>query len=166
MSKSRSPFGIGARARYPLSHSWRLRSPLCVSWWSTSLYSGSPPKLTTTLHLLSAFFLVSMTTRGAAQQIAPSTPKRPSKTASSQSLNHLLNFSLPPRQTHQLQSLPRRSRRHGANQAVWNKERESMFCIIKYETYIHPYYPLPDVPIADVMSRKSQDSLTHNIDLL
>jgi hypothetical protein len=57
----------------------------------------------------------------------PSTPKRVAKSASSQSLNHLLNFSLPPRQTHQVQSLPRRSRRHGTTQGVWNKEREAVF---------------------------------------
>jgi hypothetical protein len=57
----------------------------------------------------------------------PSTPKRVAKSASSQSLNHLLNFSLPPRQTHQAQSLPRRSRRHGTTQGVWNKEREAVF---------------------------------------
>ena len=54
----------------------------------------------------------------------PPTPKRVAKSASSQSLNHLLNFSLPPRQTQQVQSLPRRSRRHGTTQGVWNKERE------------------------------------------
>lgn len=57
----------------------------------------------------------------------PSTPKRVAKSASSQSLNHLLNFSLPPRQIHQAQSLPRRSRRHGTTQGVWNKEREAVF---------------------------------------
>lgn len=57
----------------------------------------------------------------------PSTPKRVAKSASSQSLNHLLNFSLPPRQTHQASSLPRRSRRHGTTQGVWNKEREAVF---------------------------------------
>jgi hypothetical protein len=57
----------------------------------------------------------------------PSTPKRVAKSASSQSLNHLLNFSLPPRQTQQVQNLPRRSRRHGTTQGVWNKEREAIF---------------------------------------
>ena len=57
-------------------------------------------------------------------QSIPSTPKRSSKSASSQSLNHLLNFSLPPRQTQQLQALPRRSRRHGVQHPVWNKESE------------------------------------------
>ena len=50
------------------------------------------------------------------------TSKRPGKMASSQSLNHLLNFTLPPRQTHQYQSMPRRKRT--TNQQVWNKERE------------------------------------------
>ncbi|KAI9510821.1 hypothetical protein F5148DRAFT_498415 [Russula earlei] len=53
----------------------------------------------------------------------PTPPKRVAKSASSQSLNHLLNFSLPPRQTQHVQSLPRRSRRHGITHGVWNKER-------------------------------------------
>lgn len=43
--------------------------------------------------------------------------------AANQSLNHLLNFSLPPRQSHTVQSIPRRSRRTGTQQGVWNKER-------------------------------------------
>jgi hypothetical protein len=46
---------------------------------------------------------------------------RPAKMASNQSLNHLLNFSLPPRQPN---PLPRRSRKT-TGAAVWNKERES-----------------------------------------
>ena len=37
-------------------------------------------------------------------------------------LNHLLNFTLPPRQAQPLANLPRRSRRTGTQQ-VWNKER-------------------------------------------
>ena len=40
-----------------------------------------------------------------------------------QSLNDMLNFSLPPRQTH-VQSIPRRSRRTGNQQGIWNKESE------------------------------------------
>ena len=51
------------------------------------------------------------------------TPKRAPKMASGQSLNHLLNFSLPPRQSRFPLSLPRRSRRNGTHQDVWNKER-------------------------------------------
>jgi hypothetical protein len=52
--------------------------------------------------------------------IPPSTtPKRGS---SSQSLNHLLNFTLPPRQSQQ--TLPRRNRRTNGSSLVWNKERE------------------------------------------
>lgn len=47
------------------------------------------------------------------------TPKRPAKMASSQSLNHLLNFTLPPRQT---PAVPRRSRKYGTQHGVWNKE--------------------------------------------
>ncbi|CCL98094.1 uncharacterized protein FIBRA_00088 [Fibroporia radiculosa] len=46
---------------------------------------------------------------------------RPAKMASSQSLNHLLNFTLPPRQSHQHQSFPRRNRK-STHPAVWNKE--------------------------------------------
>ena len=49
--------------------------------------------------------------------------KRAAQT-STQSLNHLLNFSLPPRQAHYPQSIPRRARRTGGNHHVWNKERE------------------------------------------
>ncbi len=72
------------------------------------------------------------------------TPKRVAKSASSQSLNHLLNFSLPPRQTQQVQSLPRRSRRHGAAQGVWNKEREAVFRLERSPAMItiHPLFRL------------------------
>ena len=56
--------------------------------------------------------------------IPSSTPKRSSgRMASTQSLNHLLNFTLPPRQSPQ--SIPRRSRRTNGSSQVWNKERES-----------------------------------------
>jgi hypothetical protein len=65
-----------------------------------------------------------MAAQGTTRPSNPPTPKRVAKSASSQSLNHLLNFSLPPRQTQQVQSLPRRSRRHGTTHGVWNKERE------------------------------------------
>ncbi|KAF7307439.1 RING finger domain protein [Mycena indigotica] len=51
----------------------------------------------------------------------PLTPRRASKMASNQNLNHLLNFTLPPRQS-QPQSLPRRSRKT-ANHGIWNRER-------------------------------------------
>ncbi|OAX38389.1 hypothetical protein K503DRAFT_770550 [Rhizopogon vinicolor AM-OR11-026] len=53
--------------------------------------------------------------------------------ASNQSLNHLLNFTLPPRQT-QPQSLPRRSRKT-VNPAVWNKER---FVNAQYRFVMNP----------------------------
>lgn len=49
--------------------------------------------------------------------------KRSSK-PSAQSLNHLLNFTLPPRQTHYNQGIPRRARKTGGHHNVWNKERE------------------------------------------
>ncbi|KAF8445703.1 hypothetical protein L210DRAFT_3501601 [Boletus edulis BED1] len=61
------------------------------------------------------------------------TPKRPSKMASSQSLNHLLNFTLPPRQTHS-QSLPRRGKKSTAH-GVWNKER---FVNAQYRFVMNP----------------------------
>ncbi|TFY67316.1 hypothetical protein EVJ58_g1693 [Rhodofomes roseus] len=62
--------------------------------------------------------------------------KRSSKMASSQSLNHLLNFTLPPRQSHQNQSLPRRNRRSNAHPAVWNKER---FVNAQYRFVMNPH---------------------------
>ncbi|KAJ3534920.1 hypothetical protein NM688_g7058 [Phlebia brevispora] len=64
----------------------------------------------------------------------PNNKRSSKKMASSQSLNHLLNFSLPPRQTHQYQSLPRR-RKPGAQQAVWNKER---FLNAQYRFVMNP----------------------------
>ncbi|KAF5313222.1 hypothetical protein D9619_002821 [Psilocybe cf. subviscida] len=50
-------------------------------------------------------------------------------------LNHLLNFSLPPRQTRPLSSLPRRSRKVGHVQGVWNKER---FVNAQYRFVMNP----------------------------
>jgi hypothetical protein len=58
----------------------------------------------------------------AAELSGQNTPKRPSKMASSQSLNHLLNFTLPPRQSHS-QSFPRRGKKSSTH-GVWNKESE------------------------------------------
>jgi hypothetical protein len=57
------------------------------------------------------------------------TPRRLSKVPATQAmnLNHLLNFSLPPRQTRPVSSIPRRSRKTGNVQGVWNKERELPF---------------------------------------
>lgn len=60
-----------------------------------------------------------MTSQLRAQATAP---KRPPKMASNQSLNHLLNFTLPPRQI-QPQIVPRRSKK-AVHSAVWNKESE------------------------------------------
>ncbi|KZT74957.1 hypothetical protein DAEQUDRAFT_720147 [Daedalea quercina L-15889] len=65
-----------------------------------------------------------------------SKPKRSSKMTSSQSLNHLLNFTLPPRQSHHNQSLPRRTRRSNAHPAVWNKER---FVNAQYRFVVNPH---------------------------
>ncbi|EKM61388.1 uncharacterized protein PHACADRAFT_247951 [Phanerochaete carnosa HHB-10118-sp] len=64
----------------------------------------------------------------------PTTPKRNSKMASGQSLNHLLNFSLPPRQSQQYQNLPRR-RKPGTHTAVWNRER---FVNAQYRFLMNP----------------------------
>ena len=57
--------------------------------------------------------------------LQPNTPSRASKMAANQfvNLNHLLNFTLPPRQTRPLNNIPRRSRKSGTSQGVWNKER-------------------------------------------
>ncbi|KAG5639560.1 hypothetical protein H0H81_012231 [Sphagnurus paluster] len=52
----------------------------------------------------------------------PATPKRVQKMASAQNMNHLLNFTLPPRAQPPV-NLPRRSRKMGTHQGVWNKER-------------------------------------------
>ncbi|KXN88938.1 RING finger protein 10 [Leucoagaricus sp. SymC.cos] len=67
----------------------------------------------------------------------PSTPKRTAKMASNQpgNLNHLLNFSLPPRQSRPLSSIPRRGRRTGTTQGVWNKER---FVNAQYRFVMNP----------------------------
>ncbi|KIJ21979.1 hypothetical protein PAXINDRAFT_105678 [Paxillus involutus ATCC 200175] len=69
----------------------------------------------------------------ATEPIGHTTPKRPAKMASSQSLNHLLNFTLPPRQT-QPQSLPRRSKKP-TSQGIWNKER---FVNAQYRFVVNP----------------------------
>ena len=39
-------------------------------------------------------------------------------------LSHLLNFTLPPRQSRPIQSIPRRSRKTANTHGVWNKERQ------------------------------------------
>ncbi|EMD41869.1 hypothetical protein CERSUDRAFT_110428 [Gelatoporia subvermispora B] len=62
--------------------------------------------------------------------------KRSAKMTSSQSINHLLNFTLPPRQSHHAQSLPRRARRTATNMGVWNKER---FVNAQYRFVMNPH---------------------------
>ncbi|KAI1793979.1 hypothetical protein LXA43DRAFT_185506 [Ganoderma leucocontextum] len=64
----------------------------------------------------------------------PNQNKRSAK-APAQSLNHLLNFTLPPRQTHYNQSIPRRARRTGNQYGVWNKER---FMNAQYRFVMNP----------------------------
>lgn len=75
-----------------------------------------------------------MTTQTGSELSAASTGKRAGKmtTNSNQSLNHLLNFSLPPRQ---VQALPRRSRKYGTQHGVWNKER---FVNAQYRFVMNP----------------------------
>ncbi|KAG5716466.1 hypothetical protein E4T56_gene15104 [Termitomyces sp. T112] len=55
--------------------------------------------------------------------------------ASSQNLNHLLNFTLPPRQVRPPVNLPRRSRKTGTQEGVWNKER---FVNAQYRFVMNP----------------------------
>ncbi|KAF9486335.1 hypothetical protein BDN70DRAFT_869827 [Pholiota conissans] len=76
-----------------------------------------------------------MTSASGSIQVA--VPKRLSKMPASQpiNLNHLLNFTLPPRQTRPLTSLPRRSRKVGSVQGVWNKER---FVNAQYRFVMNP----------------------------
>ncbi|KAF9270741.1 hypothetical protein L218DRAFT_54268 [Marasmius fiardii PR-910] len=62
-------------------------------------------------------------------------PKRPTKMASTQSLNHLLNFTLPPRQSQPPPSIPRRGRRTNNQYGVWNKER---FVNAQYRFVMNP----------------------------
>jgi hypothetical protein len=63
-------------------------------------------------------------------RVQATAPQRPPKMASNQSLNHLLNFTLPPRQI-QPQIVPRRSKK-AVHSAVWNKESEYrlLYCIV------------------------------------
>ncbi|KIL71629.1 hypothetical protein M378DRAFT_64871 [Amanita muscaria Koide BX008] len=64
-------------------------------------------------------------------------PNRALKMASNQALdlNQLLNFTLPPRQSRTLTNLPRRGRRTGNIQGVWNKER---FLNAQYRFMMNP----------------------------
>ncbi|KAG7452199.1 uncharacterized protein BT62DRAFT_926410 [Guyanagaster necrorhizus] len=74
-----------------------------------------------------------MTSLSAAQA---TTPKRAPKMASQVNLNHLLNFTLPPRQSQTPSSVPRRSRRTGGtHHGVWNKER---FVNAQYRFVMNP----------------------------
>ncbi|KAF9532079.1 hypothetical protein CPB83DRAFT_786052 [Crepidotus variabilis] len=68
---------------------------------------------------------------------AQNTPKRLAKMPSNQAVNvnDLLNFTLPPRQHRPPTSLPRRSRKIGTAQGVWNKER---FVNAQYRFVMNP----------------------------
>ncbi|KAJ7070552.1 hypothetical protein C8F01DRAFT_1206344 [Mycena amicta] len=72
----------------------------------------------------------------------PLTPRRASKMASNQNLNHLLSFTLPPRQTQPPPSLPRRSRKTGTNHGIWNKER---FVNAQYRFVMNPNGDYTDI---------------------
>ncbi|KAF9786688.1 hypothetical protein BJ322DRAFT_1051407 [Thelephora terrestris] len=72
----------------------------------------------------------SNTTDKSGMMTPPTAPKRMSST---QSLNHLLNFTLPPRQSHQ--SAPRRTRRTNESSQAWNKER---FVNAQYRFVMNP----------------------------
>lgn len=96
-----------------------------TTWWPVSPSEGTAPArspATSRQQESDISYLLPMSVPMASEPSGQNTPKRPSKMTSSQSLNHLLNFTLPPRQTHP-QSLPRRGKKpttHG----VWNKESE------------------------------------------
>ncbi|PPQ64079.1 hypothetical protein CVT24_008892 [Panaeolus cyanescens] len=53
----------------------------------------------------------------------------------SNNINHLLNFTLPPRQQRPPTNVPRRSRKTGTTQGVWNKER---FVNAQYRFVMNP----------------------------
>ncbi|KAF9469675.1 hypothetical protein BDZ94DRAFT_1180997 [Collybia nuda] len=65
------------------------------------------------------------------------TSKRASKMTTSQSVNvnHLLNFTLPPRQVRAPANIPRRSRKTDTHHGVWNKER---FVNAQYRFVMNP----------------------------
>ncbi|KAH9944011.1 uncharacterized protein BXZ73DRAFT_86989 [Epithele typhae] len=75
-----------------------------------------------------------LTPSNATHSPATNQTKRSSK-PSTQSLNHLLNFTLPPRQPNYNQSIPRRARKTGAHHGVWNKER---FVNAQYRFMMNP----------------------------
>ncbi|KAK2461508.1 hypothetical protein APHAL10511_005971 [Amanita phalloides] len=62
-------------------------------------------------------------------------PRPPAHKPSQMDLSHLLNFSLPPRPSRPIQSLPRRSRRIPNSHGVWNKER---FVNAQYRFIMNP----------------------------
>ncbi|KAI0782392.1 hypothetical protein BC629DRAFT_1289263 [Irpex lacteus] len=75
-----------------------------------------------------------MTTQHPTTQSTGPNSKRPAQMASAQSLNHLLNFSLPPRHTHQYSNVPRR-RRAGQNPVMRSKDR---FVNAQYRFVMNP----------------------------
>ncbi|KAG6851336.1 hypothetical protein H0H93_005734 [Arthromyces matolae] len=76
------------------------------------------------------------------QASQPAAHRRVQKMGSSQNLNHLLNFTLPPRQTRPPVSIPRRSKRTGTQQGVWNKERMLFYYQDPEETLISVFHLL------------------------
>ena len=85
---------------------------------------------------------LAMLTPATATHTTTTSQNKRSVKAPAQSLNHLLNFTLPPRQIHYNQSIPRRARKTGNQYGVWNKEREY--------THITPQSSgkMPDIPQA------------------
>ncbi|THH33397.1 hypothetical protein EUX98_g787 [Antrodiella citrinella] len=76
-----------------------------------------------------------MTTRAGTPRTPQGAPA-PKRSVKTESLNHLLNFTLPPRQTHQFQNLPARRRKTGGSQhGFWNKER---FVNAQYRFVMNP----------------------------
>ncbi|EKM83967.1 hypothetical protein AGABI1DRAFT_67079 [Agaricus bisporus var. burnettii JB137-S8] len=86
---------------------------------------------------------------------------RTAKPAAS-NLNHLLNFSLPPRQSRPLSSLPRRARKTGNSHGIWNKER---FVNAQYRFVMNPngdytaHFADPDMHVSHTTFFQWQDIL-------
>lgn len=83
------------------------------------------------MHLVSA---ASMTSAPGSVKVK-SSQKHLSKMPTDLNVNDLLNFTLPPRQQRPIASTPRRSRRTGTRQAVWNKERQYFHFVAEIYDY-------------------------------
>jgi len=81
------------------------------------------------VHLVAA---ASMTSAPGSVRVK-SSQKYLSKMPTDLNVNDLLNFTLPPRQQRPIASTPRRSRRTGTSQSVWNKERQYFHFVEIYD---------------------------------